>query len=93
MIMMPGDFSKAIRGLSKITPDIIIFDPPRGGLEDKESIIKLGAKKIIYISCNPSTLAKDLSYFKDFYYVNSITPLDMFPYTSHIETITLLTKK
>ena len=76
-------------------PDISIVDPPRAGLHPKalKNIIKLNQKKIIYISCNPSTQARDL---KDFiasgYKVKNIIPVDMFPHTPHIESIVTLTK-
>ncbi len=73
-------------------PDIMVFDPPRTGLsnEIKDLIIKTLPKRIVYVSCNPSTLAKDLKTLKNKYKVKSITPFDMFPYTSQIESVTLL---
>ncbi len=73
-------------------PDIMVFDPPRTGLsnEIKSLIKKVLPKRIVYVSCNPATLAKDLNELKDNYKVKSITPFDMFPYTSHVESVTLL---
>jgi len=78
-----------------LKPDVIIFDPPRSGLDDKtiDFLLKKQINKIIYISCNPSTLAKNIGKLSKNYIVKSVTPLDMFPHTSHIESITLLTKK
>lgn len=76
-------------------PDVVIFDPPRSGLDEKtlEFLVKKKIKKLIYISCNPSTLAKNIKILSKSYDVDSVTPLDMFPHTSHIESITILTKK
>ncbi len=76
-------------------PDVIIFDPPRSGLDVKtlDLLVRKVVKKIIYISCNPSTLAKNIKILSKKYNIQSVTPLDMFPHTSHIESITVLTKK
>ena len=79
----------------KIIPDIVMFDPPRKGLDKKSihNILKIKPKKIVYISCNPATLIRDLSDFEDLYEVKSITPVDMFPFTSHVECCALLELK
>jgi len=76
-------------------PDAIIFDPPRSGIDEKtlDLLNRKPVKKIIYISCNPSTLTKNIKVLSKKYNVISVTPLDMFPHTSHIESITLLRKK
>ncbi len=76
-------------------PDVSIIDPPRSGLHPKalKNIIKLKQKKIIYISCNPSTQARDLKEFLEFgYKVKNIIPVDMFPHTPHIESVVTLVK-
>lgn len=76
-------------------PDLVIFDPPRIGL-DEESIVtlqKTRPKKVIYISCNPATLAKDISELEKYYKISSVQPIDMFPQTSNIETVVLLERK
>ena len=76
-------------------PDISIVDPPRSGLHPKalKNIIKLDQKKIIYISCNPSTQARDLKeLISHGYKVKNIQPVDMFPHTPHIESVVTLTK-
>lgn len=75
--------------------DIMVFDPPRTGLSNdiKSLINSTLPKRIVYVSCNPSTLSKDLGELKGKYNVKSITPFDMFPFTSHIESVTLLEKK
>lgn len=69
--------------------DALIMDPPRKGSNEKflQAIIDKKIKKIVYISCNPETLARDINYLKIYYDILSITPVDMFPMTSHIETI------
>ena len=79
----------------KIIPDIVMFDPPRKGLDKKSihNILKIKPKKIVYISCNPATLIRDLSDFEDLYEVKSITPVDMFPFTSSVECCALLELK
>ena len=78
-----------------VKADIVMFDPPRKGL-DKNSInniLKIKPKKIVYISCNPATLIRDLVDFEDIYEVKTIIPVDMFPFTSHVECCALLTLK
>ena len=72
-----------------------IFDPPRTGLDDKvlDRLIRQPIAKLIYVSCNPSTLAKDLKVLSRKYDVVSIKPFDMFPHTAHIESVTLLSLK
>ena len=81
--------------VKKIVPDIIMVDPPRKGLDKKSinNILKIKPKKVIYISCNPATLVRDLSYLEENYNINSITPVDMFPFTSHVEVCALLELK
>ena len=72
-----------------IIPDIVMFDPPRKGL-DKNSInniLKINPRKIVYISCNPATLIRDLAEFEENYEIKSIIPVDMFPFTSHVECV------
>lgn len=75
--------------------DIIIIDPPRSGLNKKiiDKIINVNPKIIIYVSCNPMTLARDLGYFDKKYDVLEITPIDMFPNTNHVECVVKLERK
>ena len=93
-----GDVEKVLDDLINqkgIIPDIVMFDPPRKGL-DKTSIsniLKIKPKKVVYISCNPATLIRDLADFEEYYDVNTIIPVDMFPYTSHVEVCALLELK
>lgn len=79
----------------EVTPDVIVFDPPRSGIDDKtlDLLNRKVIDKIIYVSCNPSTLAKNLKVLSKKYKVLSVTPFDMFPQTSHIESVTVLVKK
>lgn len=74
-------------------PDFIILDPPRAGIHERTlmNVIKFNPKKIIYVSCNPSTQARDIKILQDNnFMVKEIQPVDMFPHTPHIENITLL---
>lgn len=84
--------------IEKVFPkvaDVVILDPPRGGCSDKAlgSVIKSGARKIIYVSCNPETLARDLKTLSALYKVELIQPVDMFPQTSHIEAVAKLSRR
>ena len=89
-----GDAAKEIAKI-KERIDVIFLDPPRKGVDRKAIAImkKLLPKKIIYISCNPVTMARDLSYLSDLYEVKKVIPVDMFPNTAHVECVTLLEKK
>ena len=79
----------------KVIPDIVMFDPPRKGLAKNSinNILNIRPKKIVYISCNPATLVRDLAEFESLYEVKSIVPVDMFPFTSHVECCALLELK
>ena len=73
--------------------DVVFMDPPRAGSDEAflQSVVKLAPKKVVYISCNPETLARDLGYLtKKKYKVTKICPVDMFPFTDHCEVITCL---
>ncbi|MEG6566404.1 23S rRNA (uracil(1939)-C(5))-methyltransferase RlmD [Thermoanaerobacterium saccharolyticum] len=77
-----------------LKPDIAVFDPPRRGLDKDvvEASIKMNPEKIIYVSCNPTTLARDLRIFEDNgYKTKKVQPVDMFPYTHHVECVVLMT--
>ena len=78
-----------------IKSDVIIVDPPRKGLNEKliDTIVKINPKKIIYVSCDPATLSRDLAVFDhEGYTVKIIQPVDLFPRTAHVETVALLSK-
>ena len=76
-------------------PDVIIADPPRAGMHEKviRQILKAAPQKIIYVSCNPATQARDLAFMKDDYIIEKVQPVDMFPQTHHVENVVLLMKK
>ncbi|WP_312078779.1 23S rRNA (uracil(1939)-C(5))-methyltransferase RlmD [Chryseobacterium sp.] len=77
------------------TADVLITDPPRDGMHQKvvEQILKLAPQKVVYVSCNSATQARDLALMKEHYDVIKILPVDMFPQTHHVENIALLIKK
>jgi 23S rRNA (uracil1939-C5)-methyltransferase len=76
-------------------PDFIVTDPPRAGMAEKvvEQLLKIRARKIVYVSCNPATQARDLQLLSQAYEVKAVQPVDMFPHTQHVENITLLALK
>lgn len=86
-----GDAAKEITKI-KEKVDVIFVDPPRKGIDRKAIAVmkKLSPKKIIYISCNPVTMARDLSYLNDLYDVKKVVPVDMFPNTAHVECVCVL---
>ena len=75
--------------------DSVIVDPPRSGLGEKvvQQLLKINPKKIVYVSCDPITLARDINYLSSNYELVNISLVDMFPNTHHIECVTLLEKK
>ncbi len=91
---MLGDVSTCLPKI-KEKVDTIIVDPPRAGLDNitKETIINFKPCKIIYVSCDPITLARDLKELSSYYNVIEIKGLDMFPYTHHVETFVVLEKR
>jgi 23S rRNA (uracil1939-C5)-methyltransferase len=76
-------------------PDVVVVDPPRTGCDKAllDAIIRARPKRMVYVSCNPSTLAKDVAYLSKVYKLEWIQPVDMFPQTAHVESVTLLTLK
>ena len=76
-------------------PDVIITDPPRAGMHDDviEAILFAEPQRIVYVSCNPATQARDLSLLDEKYSVVRVQPVDMFPHTHHVENVVLLEKK
>jgi len=76
-------------------PDVVITDPPRSGMHPNviTQILKLAPQKIVYISCNPSTQARDVALLNESYEVSLIQPVDMFPHTEHVENVVLLLRK
>ncbi|MSE22270.1 methyltransferase domain-containing protein, partial [Lactobacillus parabuchneri] len=80
-----------------LKPDVITVDPPRKGLEGSliESVVKMQPKRVVYVSCNPATLARDVKLFTEQgYHVNQpIQPVDQFPQTVHVESVTVLERQ
>jgi len=76
-------------------PDIIITDPPRAGMHDKvvKQILEAEPEKIVYVSCNPATQARDIALLNEKYDLIKLQPVDMFPQTHHAENVVLLKKK
>ena len=73
----------------KIVPTAIIVDPPRKGLDNKtiQNILEIKPEKLVYISCNPATMVRDLAKMEEVYSINKIQPVDMFPFTKHVECV------
>lgn len=78
-----------------IQPDVVTVDPPRKGCDPTfiETLKLLAPERIVYVSCNPSTQLRDVELLKDQYEIKEITPVDMFPHTTHVETVALLERK
>jgi 23S rRNA (uracil1939-C5)-methyltransferase len=76
-------------------PDVMIIDPPRDGMHKSvvQQVLDLLPERIVYVSCNPATLARDLGLMKDAYQVIEVQPVDMFPHTFHIESVARLQKR
>ncbi len=88
-----GEFMSEAAGENE-SPDVVFMDPPRAGSSPKflDALIKMSPHTVVYISCNPETMARDIEYLtsKSSYSVKKIQPVDMFPHTRHIETVALL---
>ncbi len=76
----------------KIIPNVVMVDPPRKGLDNRsiDNILKIKPDRVVYISCNPATLVRDLAKFEGNYVIEEIRPVDMFPFTKHVECVCLL---
>lgn len=89
-----GDIKDCLPALSR-HPDVMIIDPPRVGMHKDVvgQVLALSPRRIVYVSCNPATLARDLGLLKERYDVIEVQPVDMFPHTYHIESVALLISK
>ena len=88
-VVIPDLINKGIKA------DVVVVDPPRKGCDKKllDAITNIDAKRIVYVSCDPSTLARDLAILEENGYKTvEIQPVDMFPHTAHVETVVLLSK-
>ena len=82
-------------GKKGIVPDVIVVDPPRKGCDEAllETILAMQPERVVYVSCNPSTLARDLRVLEDGgYRTVEVQPVDMFPHTVHVESVALLVR-
>lgn len=92
-----GDAGEYMQGMVRegFKPDVVFMDPPRAGSDEKflRALIKTAPGRVVYVSCDPETLARDLRILTEGgYRVRKIQPVDMFPYTEHVETVVLLTR-
>ena len=79
----------------EVRPDVMIIDPPRAGMHKEvvKEVLALAPKRIVYVSCNPATMARDIALLKDLYDVVEVQPVDMFPHTFHIESVAKLVRR
>ena len=89
-----GDIKESL-SLVKKRPDVMVIDPPRMGMHKNviKLVLDMAPQRIVYVSCNPATLARDLGLIKEKYHVLEIQPIDMFPHTYHIESVVKLQRK
>lgn len=93
-----GDVEQILTDLlsvKKIVPDVVVVDPPRKGLDSNsiDNLIKVLPRKIVYISCNPATMVRDIALLEEKYQLKNVKPVDMFPFTSHVECVALMGRK
>lgn len=93
-----GDVERVFSNLmekKQIYPDVIIVDPPRKGLDINtiNNILAVEPKKLVYISCNPATMVRDMKLLEEKYEIGEIQPVDMFPFTTHVECVSVLKLK
>jgi 23S rRNA (uracil1939-C5)-methyltransferase len=89
-----GDIRETLPAISR-QPDVLIIDPPRAGMHKDvvKQVLALLPERIVYVSCNPSTLARDLNLLQEAYQVQEVQPVDLFPHTYHIESVAKLVKR
>ena len=95
---LAGDVAEKIRELQEqgVCPDVIVLDPPRAGCEESvlRTAAELAPQRMVYVSCNPATLARDLAILDDLgYATREVQPVDMFPQTYHVECVVVLQRK
>jgi 23S rRNA (uracil1939-C5)-methyltransferase len=89
-----GDIREKL-GEVKYTPEVLILDPPRAGMHKHvlAQVLALASERVIYISCNPTTMARDLAQMIDQYELMEVQPVDMFPHTYHVECVAKLWRR
>src|SRR5699024_4705584 len=77
-----------------LKPDVIVVDPPRKGCDQSllDAMVEMNPERIVYVSCNPSTLARDLKILSEEYNVKKVQPMDLFPQTHHVECVALMSR-
>jgi len=95
---LAGDLAKTLTPelcLEYGFPDVVVVDPPRSGLHEKVvyRILEMKPEKVVYVSCNPATQARDIAMMQEIYEVTAVQPVDMFPHTQHVENVALLIRK
>ena len=92
--VLKADIKSLIRSGKLEEPDVIIVDPPRKGMDPGviNRIMEIAPRAVVYVSCDPATLARDLKLFAQKYSIGKVTPVDLFPHTPHVETVVLLSK-
>ena len=92
--VLKADIKSLIKSGKLKEPDVIIVDPPRKGMDPGviNRILEIAPETVVYVSCDPATLARDLKMFTRSYKIVKVTPVDLFPHTPHIETVVLLSK-
>lgn len=88
-VFTAGDAAVTLADLAPTKPAVVTLDPPRSGADAQTlaAVMDVAPAKIVYVSCNPATLARDLKILGDLYAVTKVTPVDLFPHTAHIETV------
>ena len=89
-----GDIRQCLSQIMQ-RPDVVIIDPPRAGMHKDvvKQVLELGAGRVIYVSCNPATMARDLQMMQDHYHIEAVQPVDMFPHTYHVEAVAKLIRR
>jgi len=91
---MAGDIRHTLARI-EMRPEVMIIDPPRAGMHQDvvAQVLAMAPERIVYVSCNPATLARDIALLKEAYQVIEVQPVDMFPHTFHIESVAKLVKR
>jgi 23S rRNA (uracil1939-C5)-methyltransferase len=89
-----GDIRKCLSQIGQ-RPDVLIIDPPRAGMHKDvvKQVLELGAGRLVYVSCNPATMARDLEMMQETYHLEEAQPVDMFPHTYHVEVVAKLNRR